>query len=338
MTTQFIILLHKLRFFFFGILILVSLFVVSIPLSSIEVSKVQAKEADSSTDTRAAYVSDSPNAVTSGMAEAMYKLGEATDSAEYTLLSGTQSAASTVAQGGRSIARGMQTGATAMVRGVGSGFVLAGRTVGKGAGAVGRTIGKGAGFVFGIPGNVLGAVSNTSVVNDFIRPSDHVEVPIIDPNSPELHAALTALPAEPAKDQKSSKSNPGPQWPIHGQVTTEFGVSHWPFQHTHSGIDISDARAPGITPIKPFRPGRVVDTVHSGYGLGNHVIVDHGSGVTSVYAHLASISVQTGQQVALGTVLGLEGSTGASTGTHLHFEIRVHGQAADPRRFISGHP
>jgi murein DD-endopeptidase MepM/ murein hydrolase activator NlpD len=72
--------------------------------------------------------------------------------------------------------------------------------------------------------------------------------------------------------------------------------------------------------------------------LGNHVIVDHGNGVTSVYAHLHSISVQVGQDVTLDTTLGLEGSTGASTGTHLHFEIRVNGQAANPQQFISGQP
>jgi murein DD-endopeptidase MepM/ murein hydrolase activator NlpD len=165
-----------------------------------------------------------------------------------------------------------------------------------------------------------------------------MEVPIIDPNSPELRAALAALPPAKTGNKTTSKSNSGPAWPIRGAITTHFGVPHWPYQHTHSGMDISDGRAPGITPIKPFRPGRVIDTIHSNYGLGNHVIVDHGNGVTSVYAHLASISVRTGQAVDLGTTLGHEGSTGASTGTHLHFEIRVNGQAADPRQFISGQP
>jgi murein DD-endopeptidase MepM/ murein hydrolase activator NlpD len=68
------------------------------------------------------------------------------------------------------------------------------------------------------------------------------------------------------------------------------------------------------------------------------VIIDHGKGVTSVYAHLASISVKEGKKVGMDTVLGYEGTTGLSTGVHLHFEIRVNGQAADPRQFISGHP
>jgi murein DD-endopeptidase MepM/ murein hydrolase activator NlpD len=166
------------------------------------------------------------------------------------------------------------------------------------------------------------------------------EVPIIDPNSPELLAALTALPPAKTKDAKqaATRDNSDPVWPIHGAITTNFGVPHWPYQATHTGLDISDGQASGVTPVKPFRPGRVVDVVASGSGLGNHVVVDHGQGVTSVYAHLASISVKVGQKVAQGTTLGLEGSTGASTGTHLHFEIRVHGRAADPHRFINGQP
>jgi murein DD-endopeptidase MepM/ murein hydrolase activator NlpD len=103
-------------------------------------------------------------------------------------------------------------------------------------------------------------------------------------------------------------------------------------------MDISDGSAPGTTPVKPFRSGVVIEAVHSAYGLGNHVIVDHGSGVTSVYAHLNSISVQVGQKVSLGTTIGMQGTTGVSTGTHLHFEIRVNGKAANPMQFISGQP
>jgi murein DD-endopeptidase MepM/ murein hydrolase activator NlpD len=83
----------------------------------------------------------------------------------------------------------------------------------------------------------------------------------------------------------------------------------------------------------------VTEVVHEGrLHLGNHVVVDHGNGVTSVYGHLDSTAVAIGQQVDLNTILGYEGTTGVSTGVHLHFEIRVQGQAADPRQFISGSP
>ena len=68
------------------------------------------------------------------------------------------------------------------------------------------------------------------------------------------------------------------------------------------------------------------------------MIVDHGNGVTSVYGHLARISVSVGQEVDSSSVLGYEGTTGVSTGVHLHFEIRVNGQAANPHQFISGQP
>jgi len=83
---------------------------------------------------------------------------------------------------------------------------------------------------------------------------------------------------------------------------------------------------------------QIIDVVVSKKGLGNHVVVDHGNGVTSVYGHLASIAVKVGQDVDTTTTIGQEGTTGVSTGTHLHFEIRVNGQATNPYRFISGKP
>jgi len=89
--------------------------------------------------------------------------------------------------------------------------------------------------------------------------------------------------------------------------------------------------------VKAFRSGKVIGAETTG-GLGNHVIVDHGNGVTSVYGHLAKITVSVGQNVDTTTVLGIEGSTGVSTGPHVHFEIRVNGQATNPHQFISGQP
>ena len=115
-------------------------------------------------------------------------------------------------------------------------------------------------------------------------------------------------------------------------------MPHWPYQPTHTGLDISDGQPAGRSEIKPFRPGHVIDIVRSNSGLGNHVIIDHGDGITSVYGHLASIVAVIGQAVDKTTVLGFEGSSGASTGTHLHFEIRVDGQARDPLQFIPGRP
>jgi murein DD-endopeptidase MepM/ murein hydrolase activator NlpD len=201
---------------------------------------------------------------------------------------------------------------------------------------VAATTGNGALFVLRIPGNTLEYIGNTRLVSAMIRPSeaDHEPVPIIDPNSPELFKARTAM----ANTTSPSGADATPAWPIHGEITTAFGVYHMPYQQTHTGIDISDGAPAGVTPIHPFKPGKVIEVIHGNTGLGNHVVIDHGSGVTSVYGHLASTSVQVGQVVDKSTTLGFEGSTGVSTGTHLHFEIRVNGQAADPHNFIYGQP
>jgi peptidase M23-like protein len=330
-------LLYSLKFLLAGAMVIAFLFLVSFLISSTEVGRVQAKDKAYVNSTVMA-ASNSPNVVTSGMANMVNGSVQAMDVAIYTLNSGIQTAASTTAQVGWAIAHGAQTGTVAAVRGMGNGLAVAGRTVGKGVGFVGNAVGNGALFVLSAPGNAWGFVSDTPVVNSLIRPSDHVDVPIIDPDSAELQTALSALPPTQNAGQAASGSSSGPMWPMRGMITTEFGVAHWPFQRTHTGMDISDGQRSGVTPVKPFRPGRVIDIVHSNRGLGNHVVVDHGNGVTSVYAHLSSISVNVSQEVSLDTVLGLEGSTGASTGTHLHFEIRVNGQAANPRQFISGQP
>ena len=86
--------------------------------------------------------------------------------------------------------------------------------------------------------------------------------------------------------------------------------------------------------IKPIKPGTVVDVVHSNRGLGNYVIIDHGNGLSSVYGHMFSTQVQIGQAVNKDSVIGFEGSTGASTGPHVHLEVRVNGQPTDPLQYI----
>ncbi|HTE57182.1 MAG TPA: M23 family metallopeptidase [Verrucomicrobiae bacterium] len=318
-------LLYKLRFLFVGALIIVVLFLAAILFTTLETGSAEA-QASSTADVQIVDApSDDPNVVTTGMTLAVDRFGKNMTAAAHTIHEDTQSASAATARTSKLIARR-----------AGSGVVAVARGVAKGLGFVGNAAFRSAALVFGAPGKLLKFVSNTSVVSAVIRPSDHVEVPIIDPNSPELQAAIAALPPAPAVLPAAPTA--GPQWPIQGAVTTAFGVAHWPYQRTHTGLDISDGQRSGVTPIKPFRPGRVIDTIRSYQGLGNHVVVDHGNGVTSVYAHLASIAVQIGQEVNLDTTLGFEGSTGASTGTHLHFEIRVNGQAADPRQFVSGQP
>jgi hypothetical protein len=335
---------NVMRFAFAGILVSIGFFVLSILISASRHASVQAEEKQSAMAVWDNDIKGDPNVVASGMAGAADDLVRNTNSMRVSLRAATESVTESTAKSVSSAAKSTLNGVTGAAKGVGGGVAFAGRIIGSGLGFVGRGIFSGVGFVLSIPGNIIGFVTDSPVVSHVIRPADHVDVPIIDPDSPELKAALAALPAEPAAPAVPAAVpvapavNQGPQWPIHGQITTYFGVSHWPFQETHTGIDISDARTPGTTPVKPFRPGKVIERVSSDYGLGNHVVIDHGSGVTSVYAHLHSIFVHVGQDVGLETVLGMEGTTGASTGTHLHFEIRVNGQATDPRQFISGTP
>jgi murein DD-endopeptidase MepM/ murein hydrolase activator NlpD len=117
------------------------------------------------------------------------------------------------------------------------------------------------------------------------------------------------------------------------EKSSGFGVRYDPFtSHPafHSGLDFSGGR---MTPIHATAPGVVSFTgVRSGYG--NTVEIDHGRGFKTRYAHMAAISVSVGQQVAVGQRLGGMGSTGRSTGTHLHYEVWVNGRAQNPDRFV----
>ncbi|HSX32702.1 MAG TPA: M23 family metallopeptidase, partial [Candidatus Saccharimonadales bacterium] len=156
-------------------------------------------------------------------------------------------------------------------------------------------IGKSAAFMFRAPGNVLDYVSDKATASPITRPTEREKIPVINPSAAVVIAEHTHIPV--LDQEKSALVQADPIWPIHGAVTTQFGVPHWPYQPTHTGIDISDGRPSGVTPIVPFRPGKVIEAVHSSVSLGNHVVVDHGDGITSVYGHMYSIKVQVGQEV-----------------------------------------
>ena len=118
-----------------------------------------------------------------------------------------------------------------------------------------------------------------------------------------------------------------------GARSSGFGVRFDPFTHLpayHSGQDFS---GPARTPILATGPGVVSFTgVRSGYG--NVVEIDHGGGFKTRYAHLSSILVRPGERVAIGARIGGMGSTGRSTGPHLHYEVWVNGRAQNPDRFL----
>jgi murein DD-endopeptidase MepM/ murein hydrolase activator NlpD len=121
--------------------------------------------------------------------------------------------------------------------------------------------------------------------------------------------------------------------PGDADLTSVFGYRIDPFTRgpaMHTGLDF---RAEHGAPVRASGAGQVLSAEYAG-GYGNMVEIDHGHGVTTRYAHLSSIAVSAGQTVAAGAVIGRTGSTGRSTGAHLHYETRIDGEAVDPQRFL----
>jgi murein DD-endopeptidase MepM/ murein hydrolase activator NlpD len=123
-------------------------------------------------------------------------------------------------------------------------------------------------------------------------------------------------------------------WPLTGDISSTFGYRLNPFNRKlqrHTGWDIATAMG---TPIAATANGVVVTAGMSSIGYGLHVIVDHGNGLKTLFGHLSSIEVSLGQEVFLGDEIGLVGSTGNSTGPHLHYEVRLNDAPIDPGPFL----
>ncbi|MDX2252131.1 MAG: M23 family metallopeptidase [Nitrospira sp.] len=139
---------------------------------------------------------------------------------------------------------------------------------------------------------------------------------------------------EQAAEQRSSRWASTPSiWPVKGWITSGFGPRVSPFTEKptwHDGLDIG---APPNAPIQAPAQGRVTAT---GFDpkLGNLLKVDHGFGIETLYGHLAKSLVKEGQRVNRGDVIALVGSSGLSTGPHLHYMVKVNGQALDPTKYI----
>ncbi len=150
----------------------------------------------------------------------------------------------------------------------------------------------------------------------------------------QVQAEIAAIYAEINRTSMNTKYTGGKMgWPVPslGQITSEFG---WRFggSNYHTGIDISGAGAYGAT-IVAANSGtvKVANTAFTpGYGYGKYIIIDHGGGIQTLYGHCSSLDVSVGQVVAKGQRIAAIGSTGWSTGPHLHFEIRQAGKAVNP--------
>lgn len=137
-----------------------------------------------------------------------------------------------------------------------------------------------------------------------------------------------------AAEQRSSRWAATPSiWPVKGWVTSGFGPRISPFTEKpawHDGLDIG--AAPNA-PVQAPAQGRVT-AIGFDPKLGNLVRIDHGYGIETLYGHLAKPMVREGQRVKRGDVVGLVGSSGLATGPHLHYMVKVNGQAIDPLRYI----
>ena len=127
------------------------------------------------------------------------------------------------------------------------------------------------------------------------------------------------------------------QWPIRGRVSSGFGWRKDPFtgeSRLHKGIDLAAGEG---TPVTACREGRVILSEYQ-KGYGNVVVLDHGHGVTTLYAHNRENLVQEGEWLRKGAPLARVGATGRSTGPHLHFEVRRHGRQINPREYLDEEP
>jgi len=147
--------------------------------------------------------------------------------------------------------------------------------------------------------------------------------------TPHVVVSTTEVPyAELAKEVRFDA-------PVSGyQVNSNFGMRRHPVSgqlKAHKGVDIA---APQGVDVAAAAEGEVVRAGYQAAGFGNFIEVRHPNGLTTVYAHLSRVDVATGQQVAKGQEIGEVGSTGLSTGPHLHFEVRRNGVQMNPMRVL----
>ena len=172
-----------------------------------------------------------------------------------------------------------------------------------------------------------------AMVADLEAESDRIERELRE--RAEAQARARARAAAASRSASAAAPAPVPQssgvmlWPARGPKTSDFGWRTHPIFGTrrmHTGVDIGAGYG---APISAAKAGTVVSAGSMG-GYGNAVVIDHGGGLSTLYAHQSTIAVSAGQSVGRGQTIGYVGSTGYSTGPHLHFEVRVNGEPRDP--------
>ena len=155
--------------------------------------------------------------------------------------------------------------------------------------------------------------------------ADASEIDALQAVSASLAAKIQAAQAHSSVERTVSAS--GLMWPVSASVTSPFG---WRWGRMHEGVDLGASYG---APIAAAAAGTVIYAGWLG-GYGNLTVIDHGGGLATAYGHQSQIAVSVGQSVSQGEIIGYVGSTGHSTGPHLHFEVRVNGQAVDPLGYL----
>ena len=187
---------------------------------------------------------------------------------------------------------------------------------------------------------IAGDIENRQAEIDEISAAEDAANAVIDKMVAELEEARRKAMAAQASQAAQSAAATGTasfMWPVASYVyiSSRFGLRVHPItgqQKSHTGLDIASNQG---TTVYASDGGTVTMAGWNG-GYGNCIMIDHGNGYVTLYGHLNYIGVSVGQSVSQGSVIGQVGSTGASTGPHLHFEVLKNGTRIDPEQFFSG--
>ncbi len=178
-----------------------------------------------------------------------------------------------------------------------------------------------------------------SIIEKYTQKEDEVTTTEVEVAKNEIQVKVTKKLDEIQKQkEEEERINHMPQIngiklayvPITGTITSRYGVSSKIRSSNHTGLDIA---APKGTPIKAVAAGTVISASYQG-AYGNLVKIDHGNGLETWYAHTSKMYVSQGQKIEAGNVIAAVGSTGNSTGAHLHLEIRINGQHINPQNYL----
>ena len=174
---------------------------------------------------------------------------------------------------------------------------------------------------------------NADFYNQFLNSLDK-DMSQLDRDVKDQSQDLQAL-WETARDQIIIQQSTPSLRPVDGgYISSEFGFRQSPFsgkREFHSGVDFAVDKG---TPVQATANGVIVSIGYEG-GLGKTVVVDHGKGITTRYAHLSGYNVEEGQKIQRGEIVGKVGSTGRSTGPHLHYEVRINDRPVNAEKYMS---